>query len=482
VWLLLNRAPPNWDDAWYLSNSLILHDAWTSGGMIGLVRRFLASLGFKAPLITALPLPFYWIFGRRWHAAFLVNIVAMLILFAAVWQIGKRLRSERAGLIAVYIVGTLPLLYGLSRWYLVEYPMAALVAAAFLLALVTAGSAKIAPAVLLGFTCGLGLLLKADFPLFVLPMLIYVLWRRGARASVVLPILLPCIALGAPWYAYHWRATLDNAIAAGFGASAVVQGTGAIFSVSAIRAYLGLVMYRGVSPYYVLLTVAASIAVASRRRFEVFRQIAPLWLWLLPFLIFVFGGNKDVRYIAPLLPAFALGAACILDAAAERARWLAVPVLVFPLVASLAISFGWPYDAADVGYANRYDARSWGQDEILSAIASDGVFRYGERKRILLGSDRGHFNANNFELSIVQWQLPLQVDTTAYSTSLNDVLGQAAGAAYFVYKEGGEPESAFFNLHSTELLRRLKQSAEWQELPFACAIPDGGTAHILRHR
>jgi hypothetical protein len=59
LWVRLNRAAPDWDDAWYQSNSLTLYDAWSAGGLAGLARQFLASLGFKAPLITALPLPFY---------------------------------------------------------------------------------------------------------------------------------------------------------------------------------------------------------------------------------------------------------------------------------------------------------------------------------------------------------------------------------------------------------------------------------------
>jgi hypothetical protein len=96
-WLRLNRAPPAWDDSWYLSNSLTLYDAWTAGGLLRLATEFLAALGFKAPLITALPLPFYLIFGRRWHFAFLVNVAAMLALYAAVWGIGNRLRGAARG-------------------------------------------------------------------------------------------------------------------------------------------------------------------------------------------------------------------------------------------------------------------------------------------------------------------------------------------------------------------------------------------------
>ena len=42
--------------------------------------------------------------------------------------------------------------------------------------------------------------------------------------------------------------------------------------------------------------------------------------WLLPFALFLFGGNKDVRYIAPILPAAALAIAFLMDSALPRSR------------------------------------------------------------------------------------------------------------------------------------------------------------------
>ena len=404
-----------------------------------------------------------------------------MVLFAAVGGIGRRLRGDRAGLIAVYIAGTLPLLYGLSRWYLVEYPLAAAVAVTFWLALVAAESLSLVAVATLGLACGFGLLLKADFPLFIFPALIYVALRRGIGMRGVVAFLVPCAVIAAPWYAFNWRATLQNAIAAGFGKSATVQGTGPIFSSGAILAYLGMVVNRGVSAYYVVLGGIALIVVVIQRRFGVLRQMAILGLWVAPFLVFLFGGNKDVRYIAPILPAFALALACMVDAATQDRKWIAAAALVFPFVGSLAVSFGWPYQSPGLGYAIRYDRNSWGQEEILSAIAGDMEYRYGERRTILLATDRAHFNADNFSLAVAERQLPLQVDTTAYSTSLDQVMLQAERAAYVVYKQGGEPESPFFNTHYAELLARLKHSTDWKEMPFSRRTPDGGMAYIVRH-
>jgi 4-amino-4-deoxy-L-arabinose transferase-like glycosyltransferase len=51
----------------------------------------------------------------------------MLLLFACLFYLGKKYASERAGLIAVCVAGTMPMLYAMSRMYLVECGLTALV-------------------------------------------------------------------------------------------------------------------------------------------------------------------------------------------------------------------------------------------------------------------------------------------------------------------------------------------------------------------
>jgi hypothetical protein len=65
---------------------------------------------------------------------------------------------------------------------------------------------------------------------------------------------------------------------------------------------------------------------------------------------------------------------------------------------------------------------------------------------------------------------------------MSEVLQEANGASYLVYKEGGEPESAYFNTHFVGVPERLKGLPEWQEISYSRAVPDGGIVHILRHR
>jgi hypothetical protein len=55
LWLRLDRSPPAWDDSYYLTNSLVMYDALTDGGLRGYARQFLTIMGIKPPLIAILP-------------------------------------------------------------------------------------------------------------------------------------------------------------------------------------------------------------------------------------------------------------------------------------------------------------------------------------------------------------------------------------------------------------------------------------------
>ena len=222
--------------------------------------------------------------GRRWHAAYLVNVAAIPILCAAVWAIGKRLWNTRAGLIAVYVTGTMPLLYGLSRWYLVEYPLTAAVAVAIWLLLASHDLEDRRSVVLFSITCGFGLLLKVSFPLFVALPFAHALWRSKYRAKALLAAAVPCLLLALPWYVVNGHRTIQNAIEAGYGESAIVQGADAVL-------YLRRIVHDGISAYYGAATLLAAIVIAVRKP-RAFSSLTPVLLWAAPFVVFSWEGTK----------------------------------------------------------------------------------------------------------------------------------------------------------------------------------------------
>ena len=413
----------------------------------------------------------------------------MAVLFFAMYRIARRLWNTRAAVLSIAIAGTAPLLYGLARWFLVEYTLAALVAFAIYV-LIERGLEESRVALLLGCIVGLGLLLKVSFPVYVLPALFYAWIGSRSRLRSLALSSLACLTLALPWYAWHLRPVLENAAAAGFGGSAAVQGTGAILTIRAIGTYLARVAGEGLSSYYAWLTALLIAWTAVRPEGRVFLRgltsRAPLHvlLWLMPFGLFLFGGNKDVRYIAPVLPAFCLLTAAFADFVVPRnamGNLLAALMVLIPGLQMIAVSYGLPYPAENLPYARRFTPVAWPLDNILKTISANSSLGPGHRQIILIGSDRGSFNANNFELSAVAGQLPFDVETTAHENDLNTLLQRLNQASFFVFKEGGEPESPYFNPHFEKLVRAAREDPRYQRLPFEGRLPDGGIAHILKN-
>ena len=115
-------------------------------------------------------------------------------------------------------------------------------------------------------------------------------------------------------------------------------------------------------------------------------------------------------------------------------------------------------------FPHRFSRIEWPHGEILKTISANSSLKPRERETILVGSDRGGFNANNIELAVVAEQLPFDIETTAHEKDLNTLIERLSQASFFLYKEGGEAESPVFNPHFEELVRH--------------ALPDGGIVAI----
>jgi hypothetical protein len=143
------------------------------------------------------------------------------------------------------------------------------------------------------------------------------------------------------------------------------------------------------------------------------------------------------------------------------------------------LSFGFPYRSSVGGYARGFSREDWRHDEILKLIAANGGLRKGEM--LLVGADRAAFNANNVELTATALQLPFSIETTAHEKTLEALQQRLAQAAFFVYKEGGEPESPAFNPYIDNLVQIVMQNREFQNIPYDRRFPDGGIARIYKN-
>ncbi len=496
LWLRLDRSPPSWDDAYYLSRSLVFYDAFADGGLIGFSKQFLHGMSTKPPLIAALPTPVYWIAGRRTHAGYAVNLFFLLVMFGALYCLGKKYASPRAGLIAICVAATMPLLYGLSRWFLVECGLTAMVCLGICLIAAWNEFDGAWKAFLLGIICGLGLLMKMSFPLYVLIPTLYFAIKARASALRVQALVATALVMALPWYFFNIRSVLDTALRAGSIESAKFYGTGDVLSWAGISNYLTNLFNAGPTLYFIalpLLLVGFVRAIPAAGR----RGLLLCALWGSPLLFLVFGHYRDLRYAAPLFPALALALAILIESALSnqkiKAGVVACALLALPLFSMLQTSFGilgtrrlemggLLFVAPRLDYARKYDSAGWPQQEILLDIYRAAKFAGGESKSVILGTDSVRFNADNFQLAAIRNKLPFDITTIAYQTDLAELLLLLDSAAYFIHKEGGEPQAANFNSLGGEALKHVHESGRFVELPIARALPDGGVAHVFANR
>ncbi len=524
LWISLDKSPGHWDDAWYLTNSLTLYDALLNHGFIGYWKKFLATLEFKAPLIAVLPTPLYGLFGRHSRVAYGVNLVFMALLLGAVYRFATRYGSPRAGLVAAYVSATMPLLYGLSRQYLVEYALTALVAVTVCCLVESRWLGETRWACCLGALCGFGLMLKITFPVYVfLPFCFACLQSlppqptpaspskaHPATARLLLMRLLAFVAplglIALPWYGRNWSKTFDHAFRSGFSPMADLYGMGDPFTVVVVWRYLVHWVNDGISGGYFLLLVAMT-GIALWHRARTGRSALPsegrifVLLWFLPFLVFLFGRNKDIRFTAPLLPAVAIALAWVADSLLSALkRWgrLAFSLLLaFPLLAYLHTSFGllgstrltWGdivLLAPRLSHARPPNPEVWPHREILEVLRRLPI-RFSGEKRVMLGSDTAHFNANNFELAAADGLYSFQIATSAYEDDLPSLLNAANSTTFFLYKEGGEPGPQYTNRLSKPLLEDVQNSGKFFDLstypilPRLPTLPDGGRVLVYQN-
>jgi 4-amino-4-deoxy-L-arabinose transferase-like glycosyltransferase len=495
AWLLLNRAPSQWDDSWYLTNSLTLFDS-LGGGLPAYAKAYLSMLRIKPPLITVLPTPIYLLLGRNPRLAYLVDLAAMPVMLGALYSIARRLGTRTTALVAVFIAGTMPLLYGLSHWFLVDYLLTALVCLTVYLVFIALERQETRIFFWMGTVCGLGLLVKISFPLYVFLPILYLLIRSSKSGASLIALLAPALALTLPWYALNYRDAIARAFFSGYSplVHAAGYGTGPVFSVRAISTYLFNLINSGASAYYSLLALAllpfwirpTFWKDPTRHRPE--RLV--LILWAFPFAIFLFAPNKDLRLVAPILPVLALILAFALTSAARGNRIGLTGVLVVPLTTFLHTSFGLLgklqlsvgpviFTARELHFAGVYQRTPWPHREILEHIVHAAKIVNGVKPLVLVATDTADFNVNNFELAAVQYHLPLNIAASAYETDQASLLASLRSASFVIYKDGGTPEPGGFNHLQNALRQEVETGEVFREIPFGLPLPDGGTARIF---
>ena len=507
------RTPTFWDDSSYLSGSLVLFDALKDHGVIGFVRTFAHLFGNKAPLICALPVPLYAVFGTDFDPRFLFGVGFLILMSIYVFRIAESLWSPREGLLAVAILQTMPLMYGLSRQFLVDYGLATLVAM-WIFYFHLRPTSGVWPIARLGLLLGLGLLMKFTFPLYIAaPAAVQAIltirkcrdWRDTATTLARFGAVFIVGGLtAAVWYVPNWQTVIAFARSASSGELSVNYGNPEVFSGRVIADYFFLLSYAALSTWYAFLLVLAPLLWLLLPKPPGYRRSSHSWLlaaWVLPLVITTFSINKDTRYLAPLVPIAALWlsrtAAVYFPSrrlAAASTLLLAVPVFAY---ACSSFPFGervprfavgrfqvWSSDLAYYASAPGDDG-AWQQAGIIGAMCHDPE-PPEEGDRLLLLLSHQYLNNENLKYLTLKAGCKLQVigvpGAIKTSGEFKSFLDQVRPKYVLVVPRVPEPELAppFANTVKSEAERLVTSDSAFQQFYRAPLGATGAECIIYR--
>ena len=198
-WLAENVTSTGWDKPRHLARSLYYNQLLSQPSIQSL---FTVVVGdpVRTPLFPASATIMYQLFGRDPDVAAMVNILYLAVALAATYGIGRRWQSAGAspvrgpllGLIAVALLAVFPMYYSMSRYFYLEFALAAMVTLTVYLLLATGGFKRRGVSILFGLSLGLTLLTKRTSAVFLIgPVLAVILifgllpllWKQLRRIS-----------------------------------------------------------------------------------------------------------------------------------------------------------------------------------------------------------------------------------------------------------------------------------------------------------
>jgi hypothetical protein len=366
AWVAVDRRPPEWDHANHLERALLCARDLRTGDVRAILERssFYPPLAPCAAGALALVLP-------AEAAGTAALLVFLAIGMVAVCRLGYRLGVGGAGVAAALFFGAAPFVVYSTLLFQLDLPLAAMVALALAALVATEDFTRLGAALAVGVVCGLGMLTKPTFALYVLPAALVIVVRGGRRGlpRAALAALIAA-ALALPWFGPRLLGLGAQVDARAF-AQAAEAGHPDPFTWTGLIFYLQNLGYQlGIAT---TLLAAAGLVVAVTRR-QWFLLVAALS----PFLVLEVIRNKNLRYSLPILGALAVLAGLGFETLPERVRrGLAIALVVLGVVQVSAITTGLPPNAKLPGLGTWWlptavpSRADWRHHDILMLLERD---------------------------------------------------------------------------------------------------------------
>jgi len=428
-WLSHDTIPPAWDESVHLMSAMKYHAViadfversdFSGGAKFRLLKQLvLVDRSVYTPLFPFLASFTIFFWGSSADSLTMANIPFVGILLFALYQIGRKIHNEESGVLSGLIVLFYPMVVGLSRAFMLDFPLLAMSALSLYFLLYSERFENRAYSILFGISFGLGMLTKPAFLTFVIVPLGYVAclavfgifqsdlkpWGRLRCLSRLLIPLAVGVLVAGLWYGPNFKPFM-------FYSKAVSSMGADVFDVNSILYYLDAMMvYQTGLPFFALFVFGL-----LRLNKHVNKQDA--WLLLLwglsTYLIQTFVPHKtawqDIGILLPVCVVSAIGISSL-------GRWRKLAIGLVGLVGLLQFlsfslpepvfadglgKFEWAYDCADCCRARPPKKEDWKIEEALRSLGNEEI-------KVGVLSDHPSINGQTFVYYARELDLPFQI-------------------------------------------------------------------------
>ncbi len=210
VWQALNQMPPAWDMAYHQRMGWSFYEALRDGASFSTLIHL---SDYYPPLYYLVEALFFALFGPTCWLPFLANLPGLVLLSYFSFRLAWSSAESRWAPLAGHLVLMLPLLAWTSRESLLDPSLSGLLALALFLLLRSDCFLERKWTLGFGLSVAAGLLLKWTFIAFVVPGVLYCLWR-SPRRPLSLRNLLDAVLVAMPpaflWYLPNLNSLIER--------------------------------------------------------------------------------------------------------------------------------------------------------------------------------------------------------------------------------------------------------------------------------
>jgi hypothetical protein len=330
------------------------------------------------------------------------------------------------------------------------------------------------------------MLLKVSFFLYIIfPAFFLFLKKNLERKSFdmkemknVCIVVLLGVLISGTWYFRNFSTVVDFAFMSGYSEMARHYGTGEVFSLKSVISYWLHFIERGISVYFFALMVFLGIlhaGISRKGRFP--HRLHPpyftfLLIWfVLPFLVFTFAVNKDLRYTAPLFPALVLLVSSgIVKTTSGRHGFISLLlILVFAVAQYLLVSFsptpfslegkGVTFISTRLGLAHPPVRERWPHEELVHAVSLDASKRNNQSPVVTLLFNHPRLNFINLNYYAENQRLPVRFNMNSFfaQESTDDFIARIERDSDYLLTKTGDAGPAFTNERNAAVLSLLQR-------------------------